>query len=90
VREEQQIYLIGFTIASDSDEPNFFALYVCCGENDRPIAIEGEILLFQKPELAASILMKSDDVDKDKFKSEISQALLESCCNMYPMIHIAS
>jgi hypothetical protein len=75
MKQEQHIYLVGFTIASDSDGPNFFALYVCCGENDRPIALEGEILLFQKPELAASVLMKSDDVEKDKFKSEISQEI---------------
>jgi hypothetical protein len=79
MNKEQYIYLVGFIIASDSDEPNLYALYVCHDESDRPIGLEGEILIFQNPELAASVLMKSDDIDKDKFINEIYQEVSMVC-----------
>jgi hypothetical protein len=74
MQEEQYIYLVGFSIASDSDEPNFYALYFCYDDtNDRPIALDGEILFFQKPELATSVLIRSDDINKNKLISKIFQ-----------------
>jgi hypothetical protein len=79
VGEDQHIYLVGLIIASDSDEPNLYALYVCYDENDRPISLDDEILLFQKPELAASVLMKSDDIDKEKFTGEVSREVSMVC-----------
>lgn len=52
----EELILVGFRLEASHEGPQFYTLLAVGGENERPVTVDGHILFFTRPELAATAL----------------------------------
>src|SRR5271167_3531218 len=52
----EELILVGFRVDASHEGPQFYTLLAVGGENERPLAVDGRILFFTRPQLAAKSL----------------------------------
>jgi hypothetical protein len=52
----EELVLVGFRVDASHDGPQFYTLLAVGGENERPLTLDGRILFFSRPQLAARAL----------------------------------
>ena len=57
----RELYLIGFRLDPAAEGPQFYTLMGSEGEDERPIARDGRVLMFRRPSAAARALAASDN-----------------------------
>ncbi|GAC1461339.1 MAG: hypothetical protein NVS2B14_08930 [Chamaesiphon sp.] len=50
------LYLIGFKVDPDKEEPEVYIIYVFGGNDDKPIVFDSQIVFFNNPKLAPKAL----------------------------------
>ncbi|MGC2112515.1 MAG: hypothetical protein WA655_23555 [Candidatus Korobacteraceae bacterium] len=55
-RHHEELILVGFRVDAQHDGPQFYTVLAVGGDNERPIAAEGRVVFFTRPELGTKAL----------------------------------